>query len=597
VFSEAKFLFFFLCLVCGCVKGGNERPTERIKFSLDQFKMKSPFETFLPLARGTKDPAFLADKDWTQSVIDEFWPHFLAQEPQTASERFPPLGLVRCSRGGKTRALLEIAHHLRNSVGETTAVIFVSFNADTSMEDEIHNPLGALCRRIAFASLEQNETNFDQFRNVDVEPDVIKNWLGGTTPCILLIDELNQIDMTKRNEKFSSFLKSVFLRPANRYLIFSSHVISTVHQCSGYLDSNSNRPALLRALPLASSMDDVRSQWGWDQLTLNEFLYYGRIPALLWQYRNSYNIYVKRKEAIDAIKKEISDGAALQLLSTFITGEQDDVLPDLLQLMDAMPSTSQMEQGKVRWIPAHMVEVLGAFLRDPVSDEIRCVVQQVQKMLNKFSDVKPGSGEGWECIFSLALLIRIMTKQEHPLLPFLANMRNYGVSFNFSFNSDAKNVNDMLKGLRSPDSFPHVNVCVPSSAAFVAYDTLVVVSDAPNSRRIYGYQMKEGNGLVTTPAAKEVSASFIFRGGSDMSCEQGWTVASQEDILNFLGITGQDWAPSKWQGYRTTTRDQRQKIYNKKKVAELKQILTQWKLDQTGNKTELIDRLLDAEFS
>jgi hypothetical protein len=569
-----------------------------MKPALDQSKMKSPFETYVPSFRESNSPPFLADKNWLTSVINRIWPQFLAPEPEDASVRIAPLGLVRCSRGGKTRALLEIAHHFRNSVGKTTAVIFVSFNAGTCVVDEMHNPLGALCRRIAFASLEQQRVNdFDKFRSVEVEPDVIKNWLGEKTPCILLIDELNQIDMTKRNEALSNFLKSEFLRPANRYLIFSSHVISTIYQFSDYLNPIANHSVLLHALPLAPSLDDVRSQWGWDQLTLNEFLYYGRIPALLWQYRNSYNIYAKRQNAIDAIKKEISNDSALRLLSTFITGNEDDVLPEIVQLMDATLSNRQMKEEKVRWIPAHMADVLGAFLRDPVSAEIRFVIQEVQKMLNKFSDVKPGSGEGWECIFSLALLIRIVTDKAHPLIPFLDNMQNYGVSFNFRFNSDANSVGDVLKGLKPPDSFPHINVCVPSSAAFDSYDMLVVVSDAPNRRRIYGYQMKERNGRVKAPAAKEVSASFIIRGGSDMSCEQGWTVASQEDISDFLGITGQDWAPSKWLSYRTTTRDQRQKIYNKKNTDELKQILKEWKLDQTGNKPELIDRLLDADFS
>ena len=57
--------------------------------------------------------------------------------------RTPPMALVRCSRGGKTRALTEIAKKSRNALG--ICVIYVTFNDWSSMRpEEQDDPLLAL---------------------------------------------------------------------------------------------------------------------------------------------------------------------------------------------------------------------------------------------------------------------------------------------------------------------------------------------------------------------------------------------------------------------------------------------------------------------
>ncbi len=80
------------------------------------------------------------------------------------------MALVRCSRGGKTRALEEIAHSLRRKRPEIS-VVFVSFNDDSVIKDWEHaDPVAALCRRIAFAALDiavPNKHDYDAFAETD----------------------------------------------------------------------------------------------------------------------------------------------------------------------------------------------------------------------------------------------------------------------------------------------------------------------------------------------------------------------------------------------------------------------------------------------
>jgi hypothetical protein len=122
-------------------------------------------------------------------------------------ERVAPLSVVRCSRGGKSRALLQIANLMKGQKGnlfgsdQPVVALYVSFNDYTSLDDtwEQDNPLQVLLRRVAFLAL-RNKVSFGEYmRSQPVwNTEVFLNWLGDT-PCVLLIDELNNLDeLTKR---------------------------------------------------------------------------------------------------------------------------------------------------------------------------------------------------------------------------------------------------------------------------------------------------------------------------------------------------------------------------------------------------------------
>lgn len=69
-----------------------------------------------------------------------------------------------------------------------------------------------------------------------VSAENILKWLD-KAPCILLIDELNNIVRPGmvNGELFAQFIKNNFLKNANQYFAFTSHVISTNNALTAYM--------------------------------------------------------------------------------------------------------------------------------------------------------------------------------------------------------------------------------------------------------------------------------------------------------------------------------------------------------------------------
>lgn len=127
----------------------NSSKAERITFDVSKL-VSSPLDARIPLIDESVEPPFVCNDDW--------WECIAGIEAQLESEddgrsQVPPMALVRCSRGGKTRALREIARKVRS---RGYAVLFVSFNDKTSMKFcEQEDPLQALLRRIAFSAIRE----------------------------------------------------------------------------------------------------------------------------------------------------------------------------------------------------------------------------------------------------------------------------------------------------------------------------------------------------------------------------------------------------------------------------------------------------------
>jgi hypothetical protein len=240
-------------------------------------------------------------------------------------DRVQPMALVRCSRGGKTRALEEIGHCLRRKRPEV-AVICVSFNDYSSIQDWEHpDPVAALCRRIAFAALNiKNATkhDYDRFAKTNVTGSDILNWLKDS-PCVLLIDEFNLLNMTREQANpMADFLKTHFLFDSGRFFVFSSHVLPKSVSLANFMDSVSDRGVKLRQLPLVpSNLRDARTKLGWPTLTVREALYRGRIPALIWvTHKNPDFNFFKRAVAIGSVRPLWTSESVLEMLRSYLSG-------------------------------------------------------------------------------------------------------------------------------------------------------------------------------------------------------------------------------------------------------------------------------------
>ena len=149
-------------------------------------------------------PPFTSEAGWLEETERVVLEHYEASDGE---ERVPPMALVRCSRGGKTRALLEVARMLKS---RNIPVVMISLNDYSSLKEwEKVDGVGAVCRRIAFAasldrdfgrSLEQYE-HFSR-QNWNVTAQQVEDWLG-SHPCILLQwrQYTLNISRTKRGEQ------------------------------------------------------------------------------------------------------------------------------------------------------------------------------------------------------------------------------------------------------------------------------------------------------------------------------------------------------------------------------------------------------------
>jgi hypothetical protein len=180
---------------------GDPPQAKRLRLCLSLDMLVQPRSVPIPRCQ---NPEFVSGEEW-EGVDLEIRRHLQCsdedEDDRDGFERVPPMALVRCSRGGKTRALYEIAKICKEKV-KVDSVIYVSFNDSTSLSEwEQDDPLQALCLRIAFAALRKLEQTsktraqqFEEFRSRDilVEPKLILQWLGDSS-AVLLVDELNNL--------------------------------------------------------------------------------------------------------------------------------------------------------------------------------------------------------------------------------------------------------------------------------------------------------------------------------------------------------------------------------------------------------------------
>ena len=503
-------------------------------------------------------------------------------------DRIPPLCLARCSRGGKTRSLYSVVDSsLRIDQGSEEDCddkdggepfdfksLVVSFNDSSDAKAvEQDNPLAALTRRIAFAAYTGKKTakNFnDIFRPMVVSDESIRKWLGQTR-CVLLMDELNKLEnlanptaeSQRSAERFAEFLKDNFLKSAGRYFVFTTHEVFIKRKLSNLMDSKSNQNFVHRALPLIPSLVAAQNAFGWETLNAREALYCGLIPGLILMKHKSTFPTEKREEAVQTfLATDYREDTVLSLLKSLITGDKDSVPDSLEQLMDTS------DGGKIRWIPDHMVYVLCQIAEKgfgKLSYELRRLVQKIADLFDQFQGAKTYGGDGWEALFALVLLVRILTKQTDHLInlaTFLSTNIEFTTSFNHPINVTAKNqfedfkdADALMAAIPKKQKGAHVAIYYPEHTSFKQYDIWVVMWDAAGDRfKAIGYQLKEGK-EIPSDQAKSGFQNFVVRGKAAQKSKKlrNWEIASDDQIDCFFGSSGVQWTPKRWKELKGST--------------------------------------------
>jgi hypothetical protein len=511
-----------------------------------------------PIAVHEEEPEFCAEDGWLDTCIADMIKRLNAVE--NLPERIPPMGFMRCSRGGKTRALRELNKRLWEQHADI-AVIYVTFsNFSSWLPWKNQDAVGALLRRIAFTcsinrSAMPEHHSYAAFEELDVHVDHITNWLGDT-PCILLIDELNVLDMDKaQSEKMASFLKTHFLVSKNRYFAFSSHVAPTGKGLANFFDSISERKCLSKQLPLipADGLADARRKLKHPSLTVTQALFRGRIPALVSYTKGLIPpSFLKRAAAISEVADEWNDERVRLFLTSFLNGNtsHQQIFPELLQLM------SVTDASTMAWIPYHMVHVLESIaISSAVQQSLRRTVSLIRTLLEEFETGKTSGGDTWEALFVVVLMIRAVCGSfDSELLPLKADtFSNCPVFYNNYWappdNSpqfpDIKTFEQLAAGMLAPKIFPAIVVYYPPHAQFQLYDCFVVAWESAEKKEIYSYQLKEGAQIPDTTGRER---SYWIRGDlvSQVRNPKGWIIATASQVDTFLGVSGALLAPKEW---------------------------------------------------
>jgi hypothetical protein len=542
---------------------------KRLRLSIFDFKdSTAPIDVPLPeLVELTEVPPFIASESWMKGLCNKVLDN--SNMPDTESPRVTPVALTRCSRGGKTRSLHELTQELR-AVDGSYAIIFVSFNSETPVEGwENEDPVGALCRRIAFASLNREwftSVNDDQegkvpssrrlmfelFRKkIDVSPESVIDWLG-RAKCILIVDELNKVTM---NATIATFLKKHFLLEAGRGLVFSSHVVSLNGLLAEFMDGQgSGREIRTYALPNIVTLSDTREKFKAGKLSPQEVLFLGMIPALIHTSLRATLPHTRRETVVsDWLVSGVEPETAKTFLSTILDGSIRNIPVQLLELVDiaADPETGT---NFVRWIPFHMQYVLESMSQNSTfSGEFRSCTQGLAELFTSFKTAKKESGDAWEALFTIVLLIRCLCgKFNGRLLPLSGDFAS--VRYNTPYLGDnffSKKLSEFLDGVpvSGGNSLPAISVYYPGHAKFETYDVIVAAWDAAGTRSLYGYQCKEGSSIPSVFANQSMfNGSYLIRGApvkNDQSVRL-WTTPSESQLDLFFGKSATQWSPKAW---------------------------------------------------
>ena len=231
-----------------------------------------------------------------------------------------PLALVRCSRGGKTRGLSEIAKMIQDQ-SLAKCVLSITFNDYSSLsEDDQEDPLSAILWRIAYVASKgfrpepKGYRKFrEKYKDFHLGKQDIIDWMGNHK-AVLLIDELNNLKvireqkseerMNHRITQFGDFLKEEFLDQEGRFLVFSSHVLYAAEHFVEYVDpgQGSLRTVILQALPL---FRDLKTAQAIKQgVGAREVIYLGCMPSMLHaSTQHAENIEGKRQPAVTSFLK------------------------------------------------------------------------------------------------------------------------------------------------------------------------------------------------------------------------------------------------------------------------------------------------------
>lgn len=469
-----------------------------------------------------------------------------------------PLALVRCSRGGKTRAIKELMLRIPPKRAKG---IYISFNNETPicLQEYFKDPVQEFYDRIGFAA-QRGRLSWSDFRDTyHVDSKSIKDWLG-ETDCILFVDELNLL--TSVSAELTKVLKTHFLVSKGRVFCFSSHLATTSPALKEFTPNPSNRETILQQLPLISSLREARENLGYPKMSAREALYFGLIPGLLVERADNQTVTNRRAYAVRTyiaqmdLKGETDAHEAFRdLLGSFITGSVSSI-PEVLQ--ELMTAEQRVNDVVLHWIPCHLEFLLREMFDHCKVLRNRACLKFIYEGLWTYLGSKQESGDAFEALFIVVAMIRCLSGTfESTILPLKCEVEDLVVKCDEPFLGHNLNTEKDPEGFVAsiPKELPEedqgcdqVSIYYPGHAKFGAYDVIVAFWKRGGGRTLYGYQLKEGASGGKPFAYNDLfAASYLIRGEPAKETSiRLFKACDVEQLDNFFGISGSQWTPRSW---------------------------------------------------
>jgi hypothetical protein len=405
------------------------------------------------------------------------------------------------------------------------------------------------------------------------DEDYLKNYIASSgRPFILLIDELNSLGYSLQN-KAAVLLRRMFLDPADRYLVFSTHlyltVDSTVDTLGKYFKTPSPRKLVLVDMPESFNMTELRSiSQVCKHLTVEEAQFYGGIPSLIYCSKLKINDFSPEVRFLDFVEgtnlginmqpKEFVDS----ILYCFFTGIFYLEPSGVKQLCSFASTAAYGEKIKARWplvylslIIEHLVQFCS---RNSETESLK--FDALSDITDLFEEFKRdmlivGSGMGWKTLIHATILMRCMKAYTGGSTLKLFEKKIGAVTSvtmdrmpDVQLLEEAKDVIFETMGSLKEGSLV---MFYPQYASFKLVESFLAFKTSTGKVNVYGIQVKTGRASPNTNVVipEWVNNVILIRGDAPKTCENRdnkWIYMSKSQIEDLLGHSLKPLYPANW---------------------------------------------------
>jgi len=409
--------------------------------------------------------------------------------------------------------------------------LFVSFNGPSTLVRNVETDLvAALRRRIALAL---SDASIDRF-SASMDGGGVDRWLDECRlPVVLLVDELNKAirapagrDASEPELLLVKFLKDFFMDSKQpRMLVMSTHINDTASGFgSDYYPSEtpSFRQVDVLALPLIRDIFGVAQRL---QHSPTAIFLAGRIPGnvIAWKsVENHFASTIKGSDELIAFRNNIKLFAHACLDSSLAAELPSDVRKNGIY-----------EGRKHLWTPFVIAHALVATCPGQF--------EPLRKLMDRAFTAKEGTGDAWEVLMLLALLVHFVAGSVSELSGRIVSALDLlFVRESPEWTSTLDDVITWLTHDQKIRAFPYpvgsTHIIFPEAADFNLYDLVVVRLEKDGWKPLLGYQMKLGKAAPSGNALQ--FPSFLMSGSTTPrtnSRADGWRKPNRDELTAFLG--------------------------------------------------------------